>query len=113
MRIVSTTGASHLLHSGEEFSPDDAGVFEVPEPIGVNLTQYPTWVPEHEAVDRAAADQRARDTDAAVQAARIADLEAAVADLAERLAALEDGGEDGDGAEPKPKRGRKPAEPIE
>ena len=107
MRITSTTSAEKVQHDGVIYEADDEGVFEVPEPVGLELVGFPGWLPEYEAKAIAAEQQRARDTDAAQQAERIADLTARVEALE---AALADGDDD---PAVKPKRGRKPAAPTE
>lgn len=101
MRITSTTGAISVQHDGVTYEAADDGVFDVPEPVGNDLTTFPQWLPEYEAQAIAAAEQAAADSDITRLAARVAELEAWRASLEDDTA---------DDAEPKPKRApRKPA----
>lgn len=89
MRIASmTTGTHTVTHDGVTYEAGEDGIFEVPEHVGLELTDFANWLPEYEADAQAAAEQAERDTDVQRQADRIAALEADVAELREQLAAL-------------------------
>lgn len=76
MRITSTIGATKVSHDGETYTADDNGVLEVPQDVGEELTDFPIWLPEHVAAERASAERAAADNDVVRLAARVAELEA-------------------------------------
>lgn len=84
MRVISLSNASSLPIGGTEYTPGDDGVYELPEPLGVELTtkHASMWVAEsaHLAAATAAEVERLRDPNI---------LPITVADLLGRVAALE------------------------
>lgn len=81
MRIASTIGATSLHHDGVDYTPDERGMFEVPQHAGEHLTNFPHWVTEADAVDQRNADAEQDRLDVSQHADRIATLEVAVAGL--------------------------------
>jgi hypothetical protein len=84
MRVISLSNASSLPHAGTEYLPDEDGVYNLPEPVGVELTtkHASMWVAEstHLAAASAAEVDRLRDPTV---------LHRTVAALLGRVAALE------------------------
>ena len=88
MRVISKSNASSLSFGGQTYEPGSDGVFDFPEPVGVELTtkHASMWVAEavHLAAVSAAELDRLRDPNFMVQAVagligRVADLEAKAA----------------------------------
>ena len=84
MRVISTTNASSLEFQGETYEPGPDGVFNFPEPVGVELTtkHASMWVAEDTFNAQALAAQRDKLRDPNF-------MVTVVADLLGRVAALE------------------------
>ena len=81
MRIASTVGATSLNHGGVDYTPDEAGMFEVPQYAGEALVAFPHWVTEADAVDQRNDAAEQDRVDVSRHAERLAELEEAVAGL--------------------------------
>jgi len=97
VRIASTDGQTVISDNGQEYHPDAAGMFDVPDALGQQLVKFPGWVAEK---DAPAAEHHGKH-EAPSHEGRIAKLEAHVAELLATVADL---------ATPKTRRAAKAAD---
>lgn len=111
MRVISLSNASSLDYGGATYEPGPDGVYDMPEPVGLELTtkHASMWVAEtvHNAAITAAQLDQLRDPNHMVSVvadllARVAALEAKVAGQTPQAAA----------AEPDPEPDPEPDEPV-
>lgn len=90
MRVISTANASSVQLDGVTYEADSGGVFDFPEPVGVELTtkHASMWVAEDTFNTQAAAAQRDALRDPNFMVTVVAGLLGRVSALEEQLAAL-------------------------